>query len=575
MIPRLFAVSDPDTAGKLRWNLIGLIAEAVLTGAGFALLIPLLEALLVNDIANAWFCLGLLMGLLILYAMIRYGTQISGYHVSIGLGRVLFDRLSQHMMKLPVGWFHAGRLGQIGRLTSQGVIDVIGVPAHLMRPIVSGIVTPVTVVILITLFDWRLALATAASAPFLWMTARLAGRLTDQANKRADDASAEAAGRIVEFAQLQAVLRAFGHAQRGYRQLDLALREQRDAGRALMLRAALGLSAFVVALQLVFTALLILSANWALGGTIDAPELVALLVLVVRYVEPLIGAAALSGAVRASAQSLDRIETLLETHPLPETGTPKSPAGNQIDFQTVSFAYGEDHVLKDVSFTAPERAVTAIVGPSGAGKTTILRLISRFWDVTNGAVRIGGTDIREISSEDLMSRVSMVFQDVYLFQGTIAQNIRIGRPDASDDEVRRAARLARVTEFTERLPRGLASQVGEGGSALSGGERQRVSIARAILKDAPIILLDEATSALDPLSDLAIQQALRVLTQDKTLIVVAHRLQTVRDAQQILVLDRGTVCESGTHSELIANDGLYAKFWTERERSMGWRLGRS
>ena len=216
--------------------------------------------------------------------------------------------------------------------------------------------------------------------------------------------------------------------------------------------------------------------------------------------------------------------------------------------------------------------MTAVVGPSGAGKTTILRLIARFWDASTGTVRIGGVDVRDLSTEVLMRQISVVFQDVYLFDGTIEENIRLGRPDATDAEVRAAASLARVDEIAERLPEGWDARVGEAGARLSGGERQRVSIARAILKDSPIVLLDEATAALDPINKRAVQQALQALTHNKTLVVVAHRLQTVQAADQILVLDEGRIVERGSHAELLGLEGRYAAFWRERVRAAGWRV---
>ena len=389
---------------------------------------------------------------------------------------------------------------------------------------------------------------------------------------RTDAAASEAAGRIVEFAQAQAVLRAFGRSAQGHRELDAALREQRDAGRAQIFTAAPVIAAFILVIQLAFTIILLFGTSLALGGDIDVAELLALLVLAVRYVEPLVAAADLGGALRIGRNSLARMDELLATEPLPEATVSAHPEGAEIVFDGVRFAYDDRPVLEDVNFAVPEGSMTAIVGPSGSGKTTLLRLIARFWDVDAGAIRIGGADVRGLSTEDLMARLSVVFQDVYLFEGTIEENIRLGRPDASDEEVREAARLALVDEIAERLPQGLASRVGEGGAALSGGERQRVSIARAILKDAPIVLLDEATAALDPLNEAAIQQALRALTREKTLLVVAHRLQTVRAADQIIVLDQGHITEHGTHDELLAAHGRYAAFWKERVLVAGWRL---
>ena len=572
MIRALLAVVSEDGARSLRWNLAGLTAEAVLMGAGFALLVPLLDALFVQDTANAWTWLAAMAGVLVAYAFVRYRTQLAGYMAAIGLARGLFTRLGNHIAKLPLGWFQADRVGRVGRLTSQGVIDVMGVPAHLLRPVVTAFVTPATVIALMFVFDWRLALAALVTAPVALLVYRWTGNLVQRTDHRTDAAAAEAAGRIVEFAQSQAVLRAFGRVAEGHRLLDDALQEQRDAGRAQILTAVPGFATFVLVVQLAFTVVLLFGTSLALGGEIDAAEMLALLVLTARYVEPLVMAADLGGALRISRNSLARTDALLATPPLPEPSAPDPIGGPDIAFDNVSFAYDHRPVLDAVSFTLPARTMTAVVGPSGSGKTTIARLVARFWDVQSGAVRVGGVDVRNLSTEDLMAQLSLVFQDVYLFDGTIAENIRMGRADASDDELREAARLARVDEIVDRLPDGFDTRVGEGGAALSGGERQRVSIARAILKDAPIVLLDEATAALDPENEQAVQDGLRILAADRTVLVIAHRLQTVLSADQILVLDQGRIVEQGTHAALLAADGRYAAFWNERSRAAGWRL---
>lgn len=574
MIRALFAVSGRDAGRPLLRNLVGLVVEAVLVGVGFTLLVPLLRALIARDMAGTWTWLGALAGVLLVYALVRYRTQLAGYRAALGLGRGLFLRLGDHIADLPLGWFRADRVGQVGRLTSQGVIDVMGVPAHLLRPVITAFVTPATVVALMFLFDWRLALAALATAPVAFLVYRWTGNLVQRGDHRTDAAAAEAAGRVVEFAQSQAVLRAFGRAEEGFRQLDAALKEQRDAGRALILTAVPGFAVFVLVVQLAFTVVLLFGTSLALGGAIDAPELLALLVLSARYVEPLIAAADLGGALRISRNSLARMDDLLAVKPLPEPLTPALPDGAGLAFEDVHFSYGDRPVLKGVSFKVPERTVTALVGPSGSGKTTVARLVARFWDPDAGTVKLGGVDLREIPTADLMARISLVFQEVYLFDGSIEDNIRMGRPDAGDDALREAARLARVDEIVARLPEGYATRVGEGGWALSGGERQRVSIARAILKDAPIVLLDEATAALDPENEAAVQDALRALTAERTLLVIAHRLQTVQSADQILVLDDGRVVEQGSHPELRAAGGRYAAFWTERDRAAGWRIAR-
>lgn len=572
MIRALLTVVEAESARRLRTNLVGLAAEAILMGVGFALLVPLLRAALERETGEAWAWLGSMAAVLAAYAIVRYRTQIGGYRAGIGLARGLFTRLGDQIARLPLGWFDSQRVGSVGRLTSQGVIDVMSVPAHLLRPIVTAFLTPATVIVVMFFFDWRLALAMLITAPLIMLVYCWAGNLVQRSDHRTHAAAVEAAARIVEFAQAQAVLRAFGRSERGYRQLDDALREQREAGRAQLLTAAPGLAAFIFIVQAAFTILLLLGIDLALGGDIDAAELLAVWVLAARYVEPLVIAADLGGALRISRNSLSRMDDLLAIQPLPEPDQPVEPQGASLEFDDVSFAYDDRPVLERVSFSVPERTLTAIVGPSGAGKTTILRLIARFWDADSGSVRLGGADVRELTTDRLMSCISVVFQDVYLFDGTIEENIRLGRLDANDAEVREAAALAAVDEIAERLPNGLQTRVGEGGAALSGGERQRVSIARAILKDAPIVLLDEATAALDPLNERAVQQALRALSAERTLVVVAHRLQTVRAADQIIVLQDGRVAERGGHDELLELDGRYAAFWNERVRAAGWRL---
>jgi len=316
----------------------------------------------------------------------------------------------------------------------------------------------------------------------------------------------------------------------------------------------------------------------ALGGALSVPAAIGLLVVSARFVDPLAQLSEYATALRASADALGRSQSFLATPVLPEPVVPVAPdasAGMSVVLDDVAFGYADDgpRVLSGVDLVARPGTMTALVGPSGAGKTTILRLIARFWDVTGGSVRIGGVDVRDLGSETVIDQVSIVFQDVYLFEGSIRDNVRQGRPGAGDEEIRRAMAAARVLEIGERLPDGLDTQVGEGGARLSGGERQRVSIARALLKDAPIVLLDEATASVDAENEVALVEAFRALVRDRTVIVIAHRLETIAGADQICFLEAGRVVERGRHDELLAAEGRYAAFWRAKTRASSWRLG--
>lgn len=572
MIARLFRVLGPDAA-PLRRQIIGFVIGGVLQGVGFVLLVPVLRALFDGDTARAWAWTGVLAVVLVLYAICHYLSQMAGYMAAVGLTRSLFVRLGDHIARLPLGWFDGEQVGKVGQLTSQGVIDVLGVPAHLLRPVITSVVTPLTVVVLMFLFDWRLALAALVALPLAALVYRVATGLVRRADISVDRAASDSAGRIVEFAQTQAVLRAFGRATKGYRDLDDALVAHQRAGRRLLIMGVPGIITFAIVIQAVFVVIIVLGVRLTLDGSLPAPELLALLVRSVRFVEPLILVADIGGGLSIARNALDRMDVLLATPPLPEPDQPAVASSASINLDRVTFGYHAGRpVLHDLTLAVPAGAMLAVVGPSGSGKTTIARLLARFWDVQAGTVRIGGVDVRDLTTETLMAQLAMVFQDTYLFDGTIADNLRLARPDATNDELARVASLARLDEILDRLPDGWDSPVGEGGTSLSGGERQRVAIARALLKDAPILLLDEATAALDPANEVAVQNAIDTLRGDHTIVVIAHRLATVVAADQIVVLDDGRIAEEGTHDELLALDGRYAAFWRERSRARGWHL---
>ena len=276
--------------------------------------------------------------------------------------------------------------------------------------------------------------------------------------------------------------------------------------------------------------------------------------------------------LRLASASIDRTLQTEEMEQMDEKGKAFSPKGHGIEFNNVHFSYENKEILHGIDVTLPDRTTTAVIGPSGSGKTTLCNLIARFWDVDSGSVKIGGKDVREYTLESLMEQISMVFQNVYLFADTIENNIKFGRPQATHAEVVEAARKACCADFIEALPDGYDTVIGEGGAFLSGGEKQRISIARAMLKDAPIVILDEATANVDPENEDRLQKAIEELTRDKTIIMIAHRLKTVRNADQILVVDEGRIVQKGKHEELIGQEGIYADFVLGRKEAIGWKL---
>jgi len=430
VIRRLLAVAGPDAASPLWRMVVGIVAGAVLQGVGFVLMVPILRRLLAGDAAGTVGWLAAEVGVLVAYAAVHHRSQMAGYETAVVVARGLFRRLGDHIATLPLGWFRADRAGTVGRLTSQGVVEVIGVPAHLVRPILTAFVSPLTVALAMVVFDWRLALATLATAPLAAITYRWSGDLLQRSQRAADAAAAEAGGRVVEFAQSQAVLRAFGRDPQGG-DLDLAFQRQRATRRDQLFATMPGFVAFVAVLQCGFTGVLIVGTSLALGGSIGATEVVVLLVLAARYTEPMVAAADLSGALRIARNSLDRMDDLLSTPALPEAAAPRAAGAPTIEFDEVGFGYEDGHpVLDGLSFTVPAGTMTALVGASGAGKTTVARLVARFADVDRGVVRVGGVDVRDLATPDLLAQVALVFQDVYLFEGSIAENVRVGRPDA-------------------------------------------------------------------------------------------------------------------------------------------------
>lgn len=551
---------------------------------GFSLISFIPAAIALTSGEAAW---GMsLRGWLIMLAVCAVASFVLEYVLAMRSYVVAFDFLTNmhraignKIASLPLGAFHADTAGKTSRLVSRELMMLGEIFAHMYSPLIAAIVTSLTMLVGITVFSPMLGIACLAAIPIVGGGVWIARRCLLSGSALKEPPAQELSHRIVEYATKQGALRACGRSA-SYEPLQQAEKSYGAAARRSLIRETLGQIANGMAAQLVVVSLISAIGVLAVWGSVSPIEAVVAIGLLLRFTQILVDIGALASAFETRRPVLDLAHEILSAPELPvlsdDSGLSVQSASNSsVALDHVSFSYEADHpVLRDISFRVEPGTMTAIVGPSGCGKTTIARLIARFYDVNSGTVSVGGRDVRQWDPAELMAQLSLVFQDVYLFDDTLVANVRIGRPEASDTELEEAARLSGVDEIVARLPLGWETRVGEGGRALSGGERQRVSIARALLKDAPIVLFDEATSALDPENEHRVTAAMDVLRQNSSLIVIAHKLDTITAADQIVVLDEnGRVVQIGTHSQLFAETGgQYRAFWDARTRAAGWRL---
>ncbi|MFD5556465.1 ABC transporter ATP-binding protein [Streptomyces sp. NPDC127068] len=477
-------------------------------------------------------------------------------------------RIVRHLGTLPLGWFRAAGSGKVKRAMTGDLEEMHEVIAHALGQL-TGAVTVVTVGAGYLFFvDVKMALVVLGVLGVMGIFYRISMRSMTTHMNRLIAADARISAASVEYADGIQVVKTFGTGGRVLRRFDDAVDEHTHAFAAWVAEVRYSSAAS----RLFGSEMAVLAAVTAVGlvlvdrGSLGVADLVAFLVVAVGLPNSILPAVSAAQGVRKGRMGAANIEQLLSRTSLPEPEHPQTPSGHGVEFDHVSFSYdGVTNAIEDVSAVCPPGQVTAIVGPSGAGKTTLTSLLPRFYDVTEGAVRIGGVDVRSIRSADLLASMSLVFQDVALLRDSVVENIRIGRPGATDEEVRRAAVAAQIHEVIEALPDGYDTLLDANGGGLSGGERQRLTIARAILSGAPIVVLDEATAALDADSESAVQEALATLAIGKTVIVIAHRLHTIAGANQILVFEGGRLVERGVHDELLAREGLYARMWAAQE----------
>ncbi|MFC2546547.1 MAG: ABC transporter ATP-binding protein [Actinomyces oris] len=566
-------------AAEMRTIIAWFVASAVLQGLTLALMIPFLRALYSrSQFLTAWLIAVVVMA--VSAALVETIAMHRSYRVSVfEVCDTMIDRVADHVLTLPLGWFSAEREAAVVNATSKEVNTLSHLASMVIPNLCNAFIVPLVMLGATAVVEWPLALIMAAAIVPLVLTWRLMGAATTRANEMEDRTSSAAAGRLVEFARLQPVLRATGATKTGWAPVQAALEaDSASTLDGLRVKGRPG-QYFNLIVNVAFALVMAMGLARVSGHRLDVVAYLAIMAVTARTLLPLTKAAMYGSEADNAKVALRAVGDILDARPLsdPEPGQEIEPRGTTIALNDVSFSYDAGRpVLAGVSLSAPQGRVTALVGPSGAGKSTILRLAARFWDVDDGTVTIGGAPVRSMRASTIMGMTSMVFQDVYLFDTTIRENLRIARPEATDAELAEAARRARLDRVIEALPHGWDTQVGPGGLSLSGGERQRVAIARAFVKDAPILLLDEITSALDGENESAITEVVRELSEGRTVIVVAHRLSTVRQADEVVFLEPtqagARVAQRGTPQELAAVPGPFREFIEASTASSRWHI---
>lgn len=517
-------------------------------------------------------CVALLVSLIALFLVSRiaYNKVYYGSYEICSEGRLA---IGDHIRKLSMGFFNAQDPGSIGAYLINDYANVEFLLSHILPQVVGAVAMSLILLVFLAIQNWQMTLISTIVIPLSIPMTFITRWFIVHFGKKHQAARIETSSRMLEYVQGMRLIKAFNLTGLRFERMENTFRNLKSL--SIKLEAGAGptviLAGFVLHAGL--TLIILFGLTFLFAGTLTLPVYIMFLIIGARIYEPLIQVFMFLGELNYFNLSVQRIENLRKTPVLTGTDPDVKPERYDIEFEDVTFRYHDTDVLKNVSITIPERSLVAFVGPSGSGKTTMTRLIARFWDVSDGSISVGGNDIRTYSPDDVLASISMVFQDVYLFNDTVINNIRIGKRDATMEEIIKVTKKARCHEFIQQLSDGYETVIGEGGSTLSGGEKQRISIARAMLKDTPIVLLDEATASLDPENELHIQEAIDDLIKDKTVVVIAHRLNTVVGADKIIVLDNGSVVEEGKHDDLMVAKGLYRRMWDEQQAVRKWKFG--
>ena len=559
---------------NIRKSMIGGFFYAIFHMFQIAAIYVIILALVNGTVSSApaWQALGLLTVSILGRAIINRFTQLQQTHAGYFMVADRRIAIGDKLKRIPMGYFNDKSLGELTGITTTVLDEVESTGPMVLVSILGGLINSMVMFLFVLVWDWRIGLlAFLGMVCYLLILSAMEKRSASLAPKR-QEGEAKLVEAVLEQLQGMSVIKSFNLTGKGDKRVRKAIADSRDNNLAIERLFTPYTMAQEMILHLFGVLILGAAVLFCLNGTMTLAD--ALMAVVVSFLifSQIQSAGSGVSALRLVGSSIDHVNQVDRIPEMDEHGKDMEPKKHDIAFEHVSFSYDRKPILKDISITIPDKTTTAIVGPSGSGKTTLCSLIARFWDADSGSIRIGGADVKDYTLESLMNQVSMVFQKVYLFADTIENNIKFGRPHATHEEVVAAAKKACCDEFIRSLPDGYNTVISEGGATLSGGEKQRISIARAILKDAPIIIFDEATANVDPENEDKLQKAMEALMKDKTIIMIAHRLKTVQKANQILVLDDGRIVQKGTHQELAEKPGLYRDFLTARREATGWKL---
>ena len=558
--------------GLLKKSMAVAFLGAVFAALQFAALMLTLDILVGGADLRIWPVIGVMVVSVVGRAACSYWSTNAETETGYFMVAEKRIHIGDRLRYIPMGYFNDNSLGNITAVVTTTLSDVENNAARCLVSVIGGFLNTLGLCLGLTVADWRLGLlAIAGILAYLGVT-ELAQRAMLKTGPARQHAQMNLVEAVLEYIQGMSVVKSYGLDKDSGQAVQMTVDESCDKALSLEKSVVPWMGLRQVVVRVFSVAIAVCALAFYSGGTLSLARCLLMLVASFMLYAELESAGNMADNLQMLGASMDKANSIDDTPVMDIDGAELTPADTSVEFQDVSFAYGDRTILDHVSLTVPSGSITAVVGPSGGGKTTLCNLIARFWDVQSGKITVGGYDVREYKLDSLMKNISMVFQSVYLFNDTVENNIKFGRPDATHEQVVAAARAACCHDFIMALPDGYDTVLGEGGGSLSGGEKQRISIARAMLKDAPIVILDEATASVDPENEAELQAAISALTRGKTLIMIAHRLNTVRNADQILVLSGGHIVQRGTHQELMAQGGLYADFVGVRQEALRWKL---